>query len=190
MSRAARMRPRPEQDLLLRAALLPDPAQAAEAYARWTARVDLDRLDFGSLQLLPLLAQRPGGVPDDDALARQIRHVARFSWLRTQMLGRRVAPVVAAMEDAGLAPLLSKGAALVYAHGADARAAERFDTVDVLVAVAPIGAGETIGAADAAGKLAVRPISRDALLDGHEADAAALADQVAGALATHPHSPA
>ena len=109
VSRAARMRPRPEQDLLLRAALLPDPGQAAEAYAQWAARVDLDKLDFGSLQLLPLLAQRPGGVPDDDALARQMRHVARFSWLRTQMLGRRVAPVVAALADAGLEPTAEQG---------------------------------------------------------------------------------
>jgi pilus assembly protein CpaB len=81
--------------------------------------------------------------------------------------------------SAVLVAALGTGLVLVYAHGADARAAERFDTVDVLVAVAPIGAGETVGAADAAGKLAVRPVSRDALLDGHEADAAALADQVA-----------
>jgi hypothetical protein len=156
------MRPRPEQDLLLRAALLPDPAQAAEAYARWTARVDLDRLDFGSLQLLPLLAQRPGGVPDDDALARQIRHVARFSWLRTQMLGRRVAPVVAAMEEAGLAPLLSKGAALVYAHGADARLRPMFD---IDVAVAPDHADRAVAVLNALG---YHSILQDALT-GHRA---------------------
>jgi hypothetical protein len=163
VSRAARMRPRPEQDLLLRAALLPDPAQAAEAYARWTARVDLDRLDFGSLQLLPLLAQRPGGVPDDDdTLGRQVRHVARFSWLRTQMLGRRVAPVVAAMEDAGLEPLLSKGAALVYAHGADARLRPMFD---IDVAVAPNHADRAVAVLNALG---YRSILQDALT-GHRA---------------------
>ena len=59
--------------------------------------------------------------------------MARFSWLRTQMLGRRVAPVVAALADAGLEPLLSKGAALVYAHGIDARLRPMFD-IDVSVA--------------------------------------------------------
>jgi hypothetical protein len=141
VSRAARMRPRPEQDLLLRAALLPDPEQAAEAYRQWAARVDLDRLDFGSLQLLPLLALRPDGTPGDDGLGRQIRHVARFSWLRTQMLGRRVAPVVAALADAGLEPLLSKGAALVYAHGIDARLRPMFD---IDVSVAPHHADQTV----------------------------------------------
>ena len=78
-----------------------------------------------------------------------------------------------------LVAALGTGLVLVYARGADARAADRFDTVDVLVAVAPIGAGETVGDADAAGKLAVRPVARDALLDGHEADAGALADEVA-----------
>jgi pilus assembly protein CpaB len=87
---------------------------------------------------------------------------------------RRVLLVAAVLVAA-----LGTGLVLVYAHGADARAADRFDTVDVLVAVAPIDAGETVGDADAAGKLAVRPVSRDALLDGHEADPAALADQVA-----------
>ncbi len=162
MSRAARMRPRPEQDLLLRAALLPDPAQAAEAYARWAARVDLDRLDFGSLQLLPLLALRPGGVPDDDALGRQVRHVARFSWLRTQMLGRRVAPVVAALADAGLEPMLSKGAALVYAHGVDARLRPMFD---IDVAVAPQDADRAVAVLNALG---YHSILQDALT-GHRA---------------------
>jgi hypothetical protein len=156
------MRPRPEQDLLLRAALLPDPAQAAEAYTRWAARVDLDRLDFGSLQLLPLLALRPGGVPDDDALGRQVRHVARFSWLRTQMLGRRVAPVVAALADAGLEPLLSKGAALVYAHGVDARLRPMFD---IDVAVAPQDADRAVAVLNALG---YHSILQDALT-GHRA---------------------
>jgi hypothetical protein len=156
------MRPRPEQDLLLRAALLPDPARAAEAYRQWAARVDLDQLDFGSLQLLPLLALRPGGAPGDDALGRQVRHVARFSWLRTQMLGRRVAPVVAALADAGLEPLLSKGAALVHAHGVDARLRPMFD---IDVAVAPHRADEAVAVLNALG---YRSILQDALT-GHRA---------------------
>jgi hypothetical protein len=155
------MRPRPEQDLLLRAALLPDPAQAADAYARWTARVDLDQLDFGSLQLLPLLALRPGGAPGD-GLGRQLRNVARFSWLRTQMLGRRVAPVVAALQDAGLEPLLSKGAALVYAHGIDARLRPMFD---IDVAVAPHHVDRAVAVLNALG---YHSILQDALT-GHRA---------------------
>lgn len=78
-----------------------------------------------------------------------------------------------------LVAALGTGLVVLYAHGADARAADRFDTVDVLVAVAPIGAGETVSDADAAGKLAVRPVPQDALLDGHESDVSALGDQVA-----------
>jgi hypothetical protein len=162
VSRAARMRPRPEQDLLLRAALLPDPTQAAAAYRQWAARVDLDQLDFGSLQLLPLLALRPGGAPGDGALGRQIRNVARFSWLRTQMLGRRVAPVVGALEDAGLEPLLSKGAALVHAHGVDARLRPMFD---IDVAVAPHRADRAVAVLN---ELGYHSILQDALT-GHRA---------------------
>ena len=90
------------------------------------------------------------------------RHVARFSWLRTQMLGRRVAPVVAAMEDAGLEPLLSKGAALVYAHGADARLRPMFD---IDVSVAPDHADRAVAVLNALG---YHSILQDALT-GHRA---------------------
>ena len=126
------MRPGPAQDLLLTAALHPDIATARGAAERWTAQTDLDTLDFGSLLLLPLLANRTERLVDDAELDAQIAKVARFSWLRTEMLSRQVAPALGSLVAAGIEPVLLKGAGLVHAHGAPARQRPMFD-IDVLV---------------------------------------------------------
>jgi len=73
------------------------------------------------------------------------------------------------------------GTALVflYVRGADARANDRFDTVDVLVAAAPIEAGESIDDAAASGKLALQPVARDYLLPNAQTSVEALSGSVA-----------
>jgi pilus assembly protein CpaB len=62
------------------------------------------------------------------------------------------------------------GSALVflYTKGADTRAEERFDTVEVLRATAVITPGEKFEDAQAAGKLALQAVSKDSLLDGYQ----------------------
>ncbi len=62
------------------------------------------------------------------------------------------------------------GSALVflYTKGADTRAEEKFDTIEVLEATAVIAPGETFEDAQAAGKLAKQAVSKDALLDGYQ----------------------
>jgi pilus assembly protein CpaB len=62
------------------------------------------------------------------------------------------------------------GSALVflYTKGADTRAEKKFDTVEVLEATAVINPGEKIEDAQAAGKLALKTVSKDALLDGYQ----------------------
>ena len=73
------------------------------------------------------------------------------------------------------------GTALVYLYvrSVDDRAETRFDAVNVLRAVAPIQAGETIDDAQAAGKIAVQPVSRDSLVPGYQTSIDALTGQVA-----------
>jgi len=73
------------------------------------------------------------------------------------------------------------GTALVYLYvrGADARANDRFDTVNVLRAVAPIEAGETIDDAQANGKLALEPVARDYLLPNYQTSVESLSGSVA-----------
>jgi pilus assembly protein CpaB len=76
---------------------------------------------------------------------------------------RRILLVVAVL-------VAAVGSALVflYTKGADTRAEEKFDTVEVLEATAVIAPGETFEDASAAGKLAKQAVSKDALLDGYQ----------------------
>lgn len=156
------MRPAPLQDLLLRAALHPDLDVAARAAEQWSAQVDLDTLEFSSVQLLPMLAMRPDPLPLDERLAAQIVNVSRVTWLRTESHARAIAPAVAELREQGCDPVLMKGAALVHGHGASARLRPMFD-VDVLVdpervsEAAALLEGRGFVARDAAGLRAGEP---------------------------------
>src|SRR4051812_6947790 len=86
---------------------------------------------------------------------------------------RRILLVVAVL-------VAAVGSALVflYTKGADTRAEERFDTVEVLEATAVISPGETFEDAQTAGKLALQAVSKDALLDGYQTTSDALTGTV------------
>jgi pilus assembly protein CpaB len=86
---------------------------------------------------------------------------------------RRILLVVAVL-------VAAVGSALVflYTKGADTRAEERFDTVEVLEATAVIAPGETFEDAQSAGKLALQSVSKDALLDGYQTTADSLSGTV------------
>lgn len=81
-----------------------------------------------------------------------------------------VAAVVAAM-----------GAALVfvYARGAEARAADKFETVDVLVVKTAIERGESANSAYETGKIVVQKVPRAQVLKGATNDGAAFSNQFA-----------
>ncbi len=127
-----RSRPSAEQELLLRAALLPGPA-AGEAWSAWRAVVDLnDKIDDGSFRLLPLVCRNleRAGVEADD-LAR-LRGVYRQTWLRNQVVVHRVAPVLRAFNAAGIQTMLLKGAPLALLTYGELGARPMGD-IDVLV---------------------------------------------------------
>lgn len=87
---------------------------------------------------------------------------------------RRILLVVAVV-----VALLGTALVYLYVRGADARAEERFDTVNALVAVAPIEAGETIDDAATNGKLQLEPVARDYLLPGYQTSVESLSGSVA-----------
>ncbi len=87
---------------------------------------------------------------------------------------RRILLVVAVV-----VALLGTALVYLYVRGADARAEDRFDTVNVLRAVAPIEAGETIDDAQANGKLALEPVARDYLLPNYQTSVESLSGSVA-----------
>ncbi|HEU5035947.1 MAG TPA: Flp pilus assembly protein CpaB [Nocardioides sp.] len=75
---------------------------------------------------------------------------------------------------AAVVAVLGVALVLTYARGADQRAEDRFGGVDVLVATAPIAPGESLEAAQAAGKIGTATVARDDVLDGAGATADAL----------------
>ena len=85
---------------------------------------------------------------------------------------------------AALVAALGTVLVVIYARGADQRAEDRFESVEVLVATQPIAAGETVEAAQAAGKIGTGSVAlRDRLdgaltsLDGHAGQVALVAIQ-------------
>src|SRR3954447_9201939 len=86
---------------------------------------------------------------------------------------RRILMVVAVLVAA-----LGSALVFLYTKGADTRAQKKFDTVEVLEATATINPGEKIEDAQAAGKLALKAVSKDALLDGYETTTDPLAKTV------------
>ena len=80
---------------------------------------------------------------------------------------------------AGLVAALGTALVFLYVKGADNRAEERFDTVEVLRAVAPIEQGESIDDAAKNGKLALQPVAQDDLLPNHQTEIDQLSGQVA-----------
>lgn len=75
--------------------------------------------------------------------------------------------------------LVGAGLVYLYVRGADQRAESRFDTENVLRAVAPIEPGETIDDAAASGKLALQPVASDYLLPNYQTSTDALSGSVA-----------
>lgn len=67
----------------------------------------------------------------------------------------------------------------VYVRDADHRAQDKYRTTNVLVATSQIAAGETIEAAESAGKIATKPVTNSMLLPGHQTGVSALTSQVA-----------
>ena len=77
-------------------------------------------------------------------------------------MGRRTVLLIVA------ALIAAVGTSLVffYVQGVDARAAQRFDAVQVLQAVKPINPGETLADAQSAGKIEMGTVGRAQVLDG------------------------
>lgn len=90
-------------------------------------------------------------------------------------MDRRRALLIVAAAIAAVGTLL----VFLYVRGADERANQQFDAVSVLRAVDVIAAGETIEAAQAAGKLQLGTVSRNAVLEGARTDTEGMAGSVA-----------
>jgi len=111
--------PTPEQELLLRAALLPAPAALA-AWRAWQSRVSLEReLDASSFRLLSLLYSNLRRIGASDPSLGKLKGIYRRVWYQNQLLFHSAAAVLRALHSAGLETIILKGAALTILHYGD-----------------------------------------------------------------------
>ncbi len=127
--------PTGDQELLLAAALLPREAALA-AWKTWRSRHDAADADPGSLRMFPqihlnLSLGAAGGAGMEGDLD-VLRRAHRGAWSRNQRLIAAARPVLASMQEAGLAPVLLKGSSLALTVYGDAGARPMVD-VDLLV---------------------------------------------------------
>jgi len=126
--------PSPAQELLLRAALIPD-ERALEAWRQVRSQIDIDELDGATQALLPALRKNLLALGVQDELLGLFKGVHRYGWARTQMLLAPMIPIVQALERAAIPTLLLKGAAFVADTRLDAGMRPMND-IDVLVPTA------------------------------------------------------
>lgn len=134
MSAVLGNRPSAAQSLVLHAAL-DEPPAAAAAWERWRATVEFDEVDYGSMRLMPLVYRHLGADAFDPEVAGRLKGLYRRAWSQNQLLFRRAAEAVAALEAHGIETLVTKGASLALLAYGDV-GARPMDDVDVLV---PIG---------------------------------------------------
>jgi hypothetical protein len=110
--------PTPEQELLLRAALMPD-TQAIDAWAEWEARGTIDRLDVGSQRLLPLVYRNLSALRVEDPLIGRLKLHYHRIWYENQRAFHHMAAVLRSFHRVGIRTLVLKGGALVLLHYKD-----------------------------------------------------------------------
>ncbi len=130
--------PTPEQEQLLRAALL-DGAEARAAWETWQGSVDIKRIDAGSARLLPLLFRNVARLGISSPLVQRLKNLHQQSWYKNQVLFQEVAKVITAFRASGIETMLLKGVPLAVLCYQDEGARPMAD-VDVLVKPADVQA--------------------------------------------------
>ena len=104
--------PTPNQELLLRAALLQgEPALAA--WNEWRRTVNIDVIDYGSHRMVPQLYRNMQRHGIKDPLMERMKGVYRYYLYKNELLMHRIGSLLTAFADAGIQTMVLKGAALI-----------------------------------------------------------------------------
>jgi len=104
-------KPNREQTWLLHAAVS-EGEQAINAWKLWRDNTDLDTVDPASFRLLPVAYRNLVSLGQDDPQIKRLKGVYRHTWYKNQMIYRQTEDILAGFADAGLSPMVLKGAAL------------------------------------------------------------------------------
>ncbi len=123
--------PTERQALLVRAALL-NGEQAIDAWSRWKAAGDVERIDDGSSALLPLVYRNLADLGVSDPTVKRAQQAYKITWLENERRFREIAGLLEALNTAGIKTMLLKGAALALLYYRDLGLRSMGD-VDLLV---------------------------------------------------------
>ena len=158
--------PTQEQILLLKAALLSDD-DAASAWKKWDARVDIEAIDPGSFRLLPLLYHNIAPLGLRPRYLDRIKGCYRMSWTNNMMHMHQLKAILRAFATADIPAFLTKGIALVldyYEHPG----LRPMEDIDLLVPKKWCGpAWDTLSSLGYTPKATTQ--SRDAIIKHHHA---------------------
>lgn len=123
--------PTPRQLLILRAITSED-AQAAAVWQELKPQLELERLELGSFELMPLLYRRLRDVAPADPVLGKLAGVYRKTWYTNQLELSRVTPALGALVEAQTKPLVVNGWEFVLAYNGD-RGARSVAGLEVLI---------------------------------------------------------
>jgi len=111
-------RPSPYQELLLKGALL-NGLPALLAWQEWSQTLDLNRLDYASRRLLPLLYHNLKAQKIDHPFTDEFRSLYLDTWAKNQMLFSKISPLLQSLREAGIDTLILKGAGFIVRYYKD-----------------------------------------------------------------------
>jgi len=126
--RVAGCLPTSQQELLLKASLLKGTV-AIDAWHKWKARIDIQRIDHESHRLLPLLYHNLSRHEVQDRLLDRYKGAHRQTWYTNQIIVHCLVDVLRLLQDEGIPTMILKGAALTVQYYKDfgLRPMEDFD---------------------------------------------------------------
>jgi hypothetical protein len=124
--------PKGGRDLLLRAAIVADIAQAERAFATWLATHDFDDVTFAEQRLLVAISARLPASAEASPVRARLKGIERMLWTHSTMTLRAAQPALRSLIEAGIPVMMLKGAARAALDMADVRGRFASD-VDLLV---------------------------------------------------------
>jgi hypothetical protein len=104
-----------QQELLLRASLMKG-KYARDAWEELKSSVAIEKMEPGSLRMLPMLYRNLQTLGIDDPLISKLKGVYRRTWYENQILLQRLSVLLNSFHNADIATMILKGAALVLLH--------------------------------------------------------------------------
>jgi hypothetical protein len=126
----------PSQELFLRASLLKT-KEAVSAWNEISSSFDIDRIDPGSLRILPLLYKNLIFHGIKDPLLEKFKGVYRRTWYKNQILFHKMHSILGLLEGTGIKTMILKGASLVLLYYKDYGLRPMMD-FDVMVQAADV----------------------------------------------------